>query len=256
MEGKILDYNAEQQKGLIRGYNENRYEFNASEFRSQEPIRIGQTVDFKIDGDNALDIYLLKGNNLAAAASETISGFANEENISKLNQKAREIISQSIQRQNHNPLGVGASTLAIITLFLPSIKQINNSKTHLIDDGIGIISLFLLLALAYLFYTGGKRVQTKVLTGIISGLLLSGIYDMFQRARDLLKQEQAAQIYVSPNEVWGWPWYSSSYRAINPSYTPPNTGFFDIAKFGFFAVILTIIALLFLAFISSYKEKS
>jgi hypothetical protein len=252
MEGKILDYNAEQQNGLIRGNDENRYEFNASEFRSQEPIRIGQTVDFKIDGENALDIYLLKGNNLASAASETISGFANEENISKLSQKAREIIRQSIQGDNHNPLGVDASALAIITLFLPLVKQINNSKNHLINDGIGIISLFLLLALGYLFYTGGKRVQTKVLTGIISGLLLSGIYDMFEPMRDIWKQEEAARRYLKTESG---KFVGGLAQAIDPSYTPPNTGFFDVAKFGFFAVILAIIALLFLAFMGSYKEK-
>ncbi|MDB9307329.1 hypothetical protein PN471_01375 [Aphanizomenon sp. CS-733/32] len=245
MEGKILDYNAQQQKGLIRGNDENRYEFNASEFRSQEPIRIGQTVHFKIDGENALDIYLLKGNNL-------ISVITNEENISKLSQKAREIISQSIQGDNHNPLGVGASALAIITLFLPLVKQINNSKNHLINDAIGIISLFLLLALGYLFYTGAKRIQTRVLTGIISGLLLSGIYDMFEPMRDIWKQEEAARRYLKTDSG---KFVGGLAQAIDPSYTPPNTGFFDVAKFGFFAVILAIIALLFLAFMGSYKEK-
>ncbi|MDF5730395.1 MAG: hypothetical protein PUP92_20830 [Rhizonema sp. PD38] len=244
MEGKILDYNPEEQTGLIRAQDGNRYEFNTSEFRSQGDIRIGQTVDFKIEGENALAIYLLKGNNFADAIP--ISG---EEALKTISQKAGEIIGQenankiiqSVQGGNHNPLGVAASVFAIITLFLPSIRQINNFKINLIGGGIGIISLLLLLGLGYLFYTGAKRIKTKVLSCVTCGLLLTGLYDLFSPMREVWQRQKQIQNQL---ESFG-----------RSSYSIQGTGFFDVAQFGFFAVILAGSALLFLAFKSNYKEK-
>lgn len=49
MEGKILDYSIEAEIGIIRGNDGVRYEFFASEYRSAQPITVGQTVDFDVD---------------------------------------------------------------------------------------------------------------------------------------------------------------------------------------------------------------
>jgi hypothetical protein len=241
MEGKILDYNPEQQTGLIRGQDGNRYEFNISEFRSQGSIRIGQTVDFKTERENAIAIYVLKGNNLADAIP--ISG---GDALKTIGQKAGDIIGQqntnkiiqSVQGGNQNPLGVAASAFAIITLFLPSIKQISNFKISLMGGGIGMVSLLLLLGLGYLFYTGAKRIQTKVLSGVTSGLLMTGLYDLFSPMRQVWEQLKRIQ---SP--------FGSS------SYSTQGTGFLDVVQIGFFAVLLAATAILFLAFKSNYKEK-
>lgn len=244
MEGKILDYNPEQQTGLIRGQDGNRYEFNISEFRSQGSIRVGQTVDFKIEGENAIAIYVLKSNNLADAIP--ISG---GDALKTISQKAGDIIGQqntnkiiqSVQGGNQNPLGVSASAFAIITLFLPVIKQIAYIKTNLMGGGIGMVSLLLLLGLGYLFYAGAKRIQTKVLSGVTSGLLMAGLYDLFSPIRQAW--ERLEQIKKQTQSF------------SNLSYSTQGIGFFDVVQFGFFAVILAGIALLFLAFKGDYKEK-
>lgn len=253
MEGRILDYNSQKENGLIRGNDGNRYEFNASDVRSQSPICVGETVDFKSDGENAFDIYIIKVHNFPTT-SGIISGFTNEENINKITQKAKEIINQSTQGGNHNTLGFTTCLMAIITLFLPLVKEMQIEgkyfKTRLIEDSIGVISLFLLIVLAYLFYKGSKRIQTKFLTGITSGLLLCGVYDMFEPMRDLFKLQQQVQSYIGPNGT------DALTHLFNPNYVPPKVSFFDFTRFGFFIIIPVIIALLFVGFMGRYQEKS
>jgi len=57
MKGKILDYNPQESRGLISADDGNRYYFINSEWKSDKAPKIGRTVDFEIDGENAVRVY-------------------------------------------------------------------------------------------------------------------------------------------------------------------------------------------------------
>ena len=70
MEGKILDYSIEAEIGIIRGNDGVRYEFFANEYRSTQPITVGQTVDFDVDSSNkASSIYIVPEANASPSTS-------------------------------------------------------------------------------------------------------------------------------------------------------------------------------------------
>ena len=58
MIGKILDFDTQTSSGVISGNDGNRYNFNASEWKSDKSPASNQMVDFSIDGENATEIYL------------------------------------------------------------------------------------------------------------------------------------------------------------------------------------------------------
>lgn len=60
MKGKILDYNIQKSEGIISSDDGNRYTFTSSEWKSDKSPAVNQSVDFQIDGENAIQIYLDK----------------------------------------------------------------------------------------------------------------------------------------------------------------------------------------------------
>jgi hypothetical protein len=217
VEGKILDYNSQSRQGLIRGNDGNRYEFSADEYRSQAEIRIGQAVDFEVDGKRAVGVYLLMNK-----LTQTAGSLVGQENVEK--------VTQALQGGVQNLPGVVVSGVTILTLFFPVVE----TNLSLIGGGIGVLSLLLLLGLGYLFYTGAKRRYTKILAGITGGLLIVGLYGLLAPLR---KAEQ----------------YLGIARGLGVSV--PSLSFFDFVQFGFYAVVVATIALLFLAFVGSYKSR-
>lgn len=66
MNGKILDYSVQNSAGVISADDGKRYNFKSSEWKSDKAPTTGQTVDFSIDAENAVSIYLEKsGNNFS-----------------------------------------------------------------------------------------------------------------------------------------------------------------------------------------------
>lgn len=57
MQGKILDYDNQNSKGIILGDNDLRYEFINTEFKSDQSIKIHQRVDFREVDDMAVEVY-------------------------------------------------------------------------------------------------------------------------------------------------------------------------------------------------------
>ena len=57
MKGKILDYNEESRSGVISGDDGNRYNFDVSQWKATVLPRVGSTVDFSSNGDDAEAIY-------------------------------------------------------------------------------------------------------------------------------------------------------------------------------------------------------
>jgi hypothetical protein len=60
MKGKILDFNLQEGKGIISGNDGKRYEFEIKEWKEQTPLQKNDIVDFEVNEEKALKIYLLE----------------------------------------------------------------------------------------------------------------------------------------------------------------------------------------------------
>jgi hypothetical protein len=60
MQGIVLEYDIAQSKGVISGDDQNRYVFYSIEYKSASAPQKGSRVDFKADGESAVDVYLLE----------------------------------------------------------------------------------------------------------------------------------------------------------------------------------------------------
>ena len=58
MKGRILDFSIQNSSGVISGDDGERYNFVASEWKSEKSPTNNQIVDFKVEGENAVGIYL------------------------------------------------------------------------------------------------------------------------------------------------------------------------------------------------------
>ena len=58
MNGQILDFTIQTNSGVISGADGNRYDFVGSEWKDSVSPSRGMSVDFEVDGDNAVSIYL------------------------------------------------------------------------------------------------------------------------------------------------------------------------------------------------------
>lgn len=56
MLGKVLSFNNDQ--GIISGENGKRYNFNKTNWSSERTIQVGQKVDFEIEDEKAVNIFL------------------------------------------------------------------------------------------------------------------------------------------------------------------------------------------------------
>lgn len=64
MKGKILDFQVQSSSGAISGDDGKRYNFQASEWKADDPPERGMSVDFDIKNDQAVAIYLsIEGTN-------------------------------------------------------------------------------------------------------------------------------------------------------------------------------------------------
>ena len=57
MKGKILDYSVQTNSGVISGADGGRYTFIGSEWKSNNPPLLGMSVDFDVQGKNAVGVY-------------------------------------------------------------------------------------------------------------------------------------------------------------------------------------------------------
>ena len=60
MMGKVLGFTQSTRTGTITGADGLRYGFRHSEWRSDDPIGVGVTVDFESRGEEAFGIYPIK----------------------------------------------------------------------------------------------------------------------------------------------------------------------------------------------------
>jgi len=61
MRGRVLIYNNDTKRGVIQDDKDNRYDFHIGEWLSEEPIIVGEVVDFEIPREDAINISVNRG---------------------------------------------------------------------------------------------------------------------------------------------------------------------------------------------------
>lgn len=81
MKGKIIEYSADHQHGVIRGDDQKRYQFVGAEWRDSKPILVGARVDFDIDATfgAAVQIYLVDYSQNNNAITAKLEKFSNQD---------------------------------------------------------------------------------------------------------------------------------------------------------------------------------
>ena len=75
MKGKILDFSIQSNTGAISGEDGERYNFEGADWKEHSSPARGMSIDFKVDGGDAKEIYLAIENDVST--SETSMGKKN-----------------------------------------------------------------------------------------------------------------------------------------------------------------------------------
>lgn len=71
MKGRILDFSVQSNTGVITGEDGDRYHFSGEQWRESKSPSRGMTVDFKVEGEQAKDIFLaLSGSSSSLSISD------------------------------------------------------------------------------------------------------------------------------------------------------------------------------------------
>lgn len=73
MEGKILAPPRGAENGVISGDDGNRYEFDLAQWKADGPPNAGIKVDFKVEGEAAVEVYALNATSSSAAGSKKVA---------------------------------------------------------------------------------------------------------------------------------------------------------------------------------------
>lgn len=60
MQGSVLTFHKETNKGIISGHDGTRYQFSRSDWTTAVEPKVGMTVDFDVEGKQALQIIVLE----------------------------------------------------------------------------------------------------------------------------------------------------------------------------------------------------
>jgi len=157
MKGKILDFSIQNGVGVISADDGKRYNFSASEWKSDKSPTANQIVDFEIADENAVGIYLDSSSNIA------------EEKLAEI--KNSDIFKNGVQ----NKTGFIISILLALSLFLKAINAGFFGSASFMDGIEGKLLFILILGVAFLYYSG---IQQKVLK-ILSIIITIGIFIKF-----------------------------------------------------------------------------
>lgn len=184
MKGKILDYNFQESKGVISADDGNRYYFENSEWKGSVSPKANQVVDFEIDGTNAKVIYLVK----TSVSLEDVADKLNvQEKIAFSKNKLEIIRKNGLQ----NKFGFIISIILLVSIFLPIIS-INlgfgiGEEVAIIDSTFGYITLLGIVISAFLFYSGGKQVFTKIAVVVVLSTIIIFFFSIYNNISALVE---------------------------------------------------------------------
>ena len=186
MKGKILDYNFQESRGIISADDGNRYSFENSQWKGTQSPKVNQIVDFEIDGQNAKDIYLDKTTMSFDGVKDKLGDINAQEKVNEVKDKLNVIKNNGIQ----NKFGFIISIVLAICLFISvaslSIGFGSFVEFSVIDSDLGFIALIGTIISAFLFYSGGKQIFTKISIIVVSVVILLFLKDIYIAASDMV----------------------------------------------------------------------
>lgn len=186
MKGKILDYNFQESRGIISADDGNRYSFENSQWKGTQSPKVNQIVDFEIDGQNAKDIYLDKSTMNFDGVKEKLVEINAQEKVNEVKYKLNVIKNNGIQ----NKFGFIISITLAICLFISvaslSIGFGSFVEFSVIDSDLGFIALIGTIISAFLFYSGGKQIFTKISIIVVLIVILLFLKDIYIAVSDMV----------------------------------------------------------------------
>lgn len=186
MKGKILDYNFQESCGIISADDGNRYSFENSQWKGTQSPKVNQIVDFEIDGQNAKDIYLDKSTMNFDGVKDKLVEINAQEKVNEVKYKLNVIKNNGIQ----NKFGFIISITLAICLFISvaslSIGFGSFVEFSVIDSDLGFIALIGTIISAFLFYSGGKQIFTKISIIVVLIVILLFLKDIYIAVSDMV----------------------------------------------------------------------
>ena len=186
MKGKILDYNFQESRGIISADDGNRYSFENSQWKGTQSPKVNQIVDFEIDGQNAKDIYLDKSTMNFDGVKDKLVEINAQEKVNEVKYKLNVMKNNGIQ----NKFGFIISITLAICLFISvaslSIGFGSFVEFSVIDSDLGFIALIGTIISAFLFYTGGKHIFTKISIIVVLIVILLFLKDIYIAVSDMV----------------------------------------------------------------------
>ena len=186
MKGKILDYNFQESRGIISADDGNRYSFENSQWKGTQSPKVNQIVDFEIDGQNAKDIYLDKSTMNFDGVKDKLVEINAQEKVNEVKYKLNVMKNNGIQ----NKFGFIISITLAICLFISvaslSIGFGSFVEFSVIDSDLGFIALIGTIISAFLFYSGGKQIFTKISIIVVLIVILLFLKDIYIAVSDMV----------------------------------------------------------------------
>ena len=186
MKGKILDYNFQESRGIISADDGNRYSFENSQWKGTQSPKVNQIVDFEIDGQNAKDIYLDKSTMNFDGVKDKLVEINAQEKVNEVKYKLNVMKNNGIQ----NKFGFIISITLAICLFISvaslSIGFGSFVEFSVIDSDLGFIALIGTIISAFLFYSGGKQIFTKISIIVVLIVILLFLKDIYVAVSDMV----------------------------------------------------------------------
>ena len=186
MKGKILDYNFQESRGIISADDGNRYSFENSQWKGTQSPKVNQIVDFEIDGQNAKDIYLDKSTMNFDGVKDKLVEINAQEKVNEVKYKLNVMKNNGIQ----NKFGFIISITLAICLFISvaslSIGFGSFVEFSVIDSDLGFIALIGTIISAFLFYSGGKQIFTKISIIVVLIVILLFLKDIYIAFSDIV----------------------------------------------------------------------
>lgn len=171
MEGIVLNYDKSTDKGVLRNERGDRFEFTNTDWKSNGSPCIGTKVDFVVQDNVGTEIYAVNSPSTSGGVADKLSEFQG----SGLGQKVSGLFGNGM----HNKLGFLSAIAVLVSLFFPVIEVPFMGSGSLINDGTGKILFVLLFVLAIFFYGGATKIYSRILGGVVLGILFFQYYDLF-----------------------------------------------------------------------------
>jgi len=228
MKGKILDYSVQNSSGIISGNDGNRYNFINKEWKSDKSPMANQLVDFDINENNAIAIYLdaTASSFNADELKEKMADFKNSDTVKNAQSNINDAINDGVQ----NKFGFRVSVMIAIALFFPVVSLPFSGSLSLLDGGLGKILFVGLIIISGLFYVGASKRFVKIGVGIVSAIILMQFYDLLST---LNQSRNMMNLFGGNND----------------------SSIFSLLKFGTYILIPLTFVLLFSGFKAKYIEK-